>query len=355
MTVAITFEAIAEDQPGPQWQALFRRLWPGYRDWYVRGGQEGRLPGFVSCRRALRDHMPELVPTWERLVELAGGGDLEARFLSMWCPPRYITGCSQGVWIDPAGRDEPALLRNYDYAPLLLEGNWLATAWTGQRVVAMNDCLWGALDGVNGAGLAASLSFGGRTVDGPGFGVPLVLRYLLEVATTVGEAVAILRRVPVSMTYNITLLDAASDWATVLLAPDRPVEVTRWRAITNFQHRPEWPAHARATHAAERLGALRRRVDPPAASLAYATAGLLQPPLYQLSWLRGYGTLYSTVYRPVSRRAELLWPDRSWPQSVDRFEPGRCDIVCGGPGPAPAADVAIEAETLIRLVAGSRA
>ena len=90
------------------------------------------------------------------------------------------------------------------------------------------------------------------------------------------------------MTYNITLLDAASDWATVLLAPDRPVEVMTWRAITNFQHRPEWPAHARATHAKERLVALRRRVDPPSSSLEAATASLLQPPLYQPSWQRGY-------------------------------------------------------------------
>ena len=122
------------------------------------------------------------------------------------------------VWIDPFGEQGPALLRNYDYSPDLLEGNWLATRWCGQRVLAMGDCLWGALDGINEAGLAASLSFGGKTQAGEGFGIPLVMRYLLEVSTTVEEACDILKRVPAHMSYSITLLDTNSHWATVYLS-----------------------------------------------------------------------------------------------------------------------------------------
>ena len=137
--ISIRFQAIAQDQPGEKWHALFERSWPAYRSWFLRGGVVGR-PTYLECRRALREHMPELVPVWEQLAELAGGGDVEARFLSLWCPPAYIAGCSQTVWIDPQGRDEPALLRNYDFAPALLEGNWLATRWTGRRVAAMGDC-----------------------------------------------------------------------------------------------------------------------------------------------------------------------------------------------------------------------
>ena len=219
--ISIRFQAIAQDQPGEKWHALFERSWPAYRSWFLRGGVVGR-PTYLECRRALREHMPELVPVWEQLAELAGGGDVEARFLSLWCPPAYIAGCSQTVWIDPQGRDEPALLRNYDFAPALLEGNWLATRWTGRRVAAMGDCLWGALDGVNEDGLAASLSFGGRTVAGIGFGIPLVLRYVLETARNTAQAIAILQRVPVHMSYSVTLLDKAADWATVFVGPDRP-------------------------------------------------------------------------------------------------------------------------------------
>ena len=145
--ISIRFQAIAQDQPGEKWHALFERSGPLTARGSCAAAWSGVRP--TECRRALREHMPELVPVWEQLAELAGGGDVEARFLSLWCPPAYIAGCSQTVWIDPQGRDEPALLRNYDFAPALLEGNWLATRWTGRRVAAMGDCLWGALDGVN--------------------------------------------------------------------------------------------------------------------------------------------------------------------------------------------------------------
>ena len=161
--ISIRFQAIAQDQPGEN----------GTRCSNVPGPLT--VPGF--CAAAWLDARPiwnagapcaSTCPNWcvsgEQLTELAGGGDVEARFLSLWCPPAYIAGCSQSVWIDPQGHAEPALLRNYDFAPALLEGNWLATRWTGRRVAAMGDCLWGALDGVNEDGLAASLSFGGRTV-----------------------------------------------------------------------------------------------------------------------------------------------------------------------------------------------
>ncbi|KQP18337.1 C45 family autoproteolytic acyltransferase/hydolase [Pseudorhodoferax sp. Leaf267] len=325
MSISIHFQAVAEDTPGAQWKALFERSWPGYRAWFLRSGAVGR-PSFLESRRALREHMPELVPTWERLVELAGGGDVEARFLSLWCPPPYIAGCSQAVWIDPQGRDEPVLLRNYDFAPALLEGNWLASRWTGQRVVAMSDCLWGALDGINESGLAASLSFGGSTVAGTGFGIPLVLRYVLEVAQTTAQAVAILQRVPVHMSYSITLLDRHADWATVFVAPDRPVQVTRHKAVTNFQNAVEWPEHAQATRSPERLAALRQQVETPAPA-QQAIDALLQPPLYQTAWMRGYGTLYTAVYRPQSGRAELLWPGHRWEQSIAQFDEGQHDIV----------------------------
>ena len=331
MTIHINFRTLIEDTPGPQWQAQFEQSWPGYRAWFLRGGAVGR-PSFLESRRALREHMPELVPTWEKLVDLAGGGDVEARFLSLWCPPPYIAGCSQGIWLDPTGNEAPALLRNYDFAPLLLEGNWLATRWSGQRVVVLGDCAWGALDGVNESGLAAALSFGGRTTTGTGFGIPLVLRYLLEVAHDTAEAIAILQRVPVHMTYSVTLLDAKGEWATVFVAPDRPVEVTKRQAVTNFQQEVEWPEHARATRSPERLACLQAQLDANG-SLDDAVAALLRPPLFQSSYLRGYGTLYSAVYRPATRQVELHWPGTApWRQSVESFSPGQREITCANGG-----------------------
>ena len=62
----------------------------------------------------------------------------------------------------------------------------------------MSDCLWGLLDGMNDAGLAVSLTFGGRRALGDGFGIPLVVRYLLETCDDVAEARETLARLPYS-------------------------------------------------------------------------------------------------------------------------------------------------------------
>lgn len=270
--------------------------------------------------------VPELVPTWERLVELAGGGDVQARFLSMWCPPAYIGGCSQAVWLDPTGLAEPALVRNYDFAPLLLEASWLATHWNGMRVAAMGDCLWGALDGINEAGLTAALSFGGRQVSGAGFGIPLVLRYVLEVAQDTAQAVQLLQRLPVSMCYSVTLLDRHAKWATVFVAPDRPAEVTQHRAVTNLQGPIQWPEHARATQAVQRQDHLRGMMTE-GWPLDNVIQAMLQQPMYQSGFMRGHGTLYGAVYRPQSGGISLVWPGQQWHQSLATFEPGHREVV----------------------------
>src|SRR4051812_18228879 len=100
-------------------------MWPTYREWFLRDGEAARS-SYAHSARMLREHMPELVPTWERLVELAGGGDVAARMLSMVNPPPYLSGCSQGVY---RGHGGPLLVRNYDYAPSRLGGVRLETGW----------------------------------------------------------------------------------------------------------------------------------------------------------------------------------------------------------------------------------
>ena len=118
------------------------------------------------------------------------------------------------------------------------------------------------------------------------------------------------------MSYNITLLDRHADGATLFLAPDRPAELTRHAATTNFQHHVEWHDHARATRSVERLECLEQLLGA-AGSAEDVTQALLQPPLFQSSYLRGYGTLYTAVYRPQSGRVELLWPGVRWAQSLE--------------------------------------
>ena len=163
-------KSVDEEQPGPQWQKLFDKAWPHYKRWFVSEGYRAR-PGYLTSVEHLSETMPEIMPVYENLCDLAGGGDLEARFLSQFCPPPYLTGCSQVIWLN----GEPALIRNYDYSPVLFEGLLLKSNWK-QGVMGMSDCLWGLLDGINEHGLVVSLTFGGRKITGEGFGIPLVLR-----------------------------------------------------------------------------------------------------------------------------------------------------------------------------------
>jgi predicted choloylglycine hydrolase len=306
------FRAVDEPKAGEKWKQLFDSNWPSYRRWFLSEGTLAR-PSYLASRKALAEVMPELIPTYDRLAELAGGGDLAARFLSLYCPAPYLGGCSQ-LALDAA--DGPVLIRNYDYSALLCEATWLRTNWL-QPVIAMSDCAWGALDGVNASGLAISLAFGGRTVVGPGFGIPLLLRYVLETAANIKDAEAIVRRVPIHMTYNVTAIDARGDYFTAFLAPDRAAEITRDRAATNHQRAVEWPEHAALTATVERRAILEGITSgSPGDSVS---ARFLSPPIALHSWDRGWGTLYTAVYRPASTSGELRWRTASWSASFDEF------------------------------------
>src|SRR5262245_26670053 len=87
----LTFRAVAEATPGPRWQALFEEAWPGYERWFLRDGETNR-PTLAESTRMLRRYLPELVSTYERLVELAGGRDRQARLLTLWCPTPFFSG-----------------------------------------------------------------------------------------------------------------------------------------------------------------------------------------------------------------------------------------------------------------------
>jgi len=311
----ITFEAIEEFEPGPRWAALFERHWPRYRAWFLHEGESART-SYAASLQALQEHMPELLPTYEKVCALAGGGDVEARFLGMWAPPSYLSGCSQAVW--QVG--DPVLARNYDYAPERLEGTILHTRWV-RPVIGSGDCAWGLLDGLNDAGLAVSLAFGGRRVVGSGFGIPLVVRYLLETCETTGQARETLRRLPYHLAHTLTIVDAEGDVCTAFIAPDRDVVLTEAVLATNHQGKVEWHEHARATRSVERERALERLVGQSASAERFLD-GFLQPPLFSIDDARRLGTLYTVAYHVREARAEFRWPEGTWEQRFGAFTEG---------------------------------
>jgi predicted choloylglycine hydrolase len=310
------FRALAEDEPGEKWRARFEALWPSYKAWFLSEGNQAR-PTYLECRRALKEHMPELLGVYERLVDLAGGGDMAARYLSLYCPSPYLGGCSQVAWT----RGSPALLRNYDYSAPLCEAAVLKTRWLDKRVIAMSDCSWGVLDGINEAQLAVSLAFGGRQVIGHGFGIPLVLRYVLEHCEDARAAARVLARIPVHMAYNVTAIDRRSRSFTAFLAPDRPANIREELFVaTNHQDSIEWPEHAQATATIERFDFLGDRIASQDETIDALADRFLEPPLFLGEYARGWGTLYTAIYRVGLSEAEYRWKSARWRQTFDRFE-----------------------------------
>ena len=318
----ITFRGVRELEPGPVWKDLFDRAWPAYEHWFLKEGDAQR-PGFMSCRMALQKHVPELVPTWEKLVELAGGGDREARLLSLYRPTPYLAGCSQAVW---ARDSRPLLVRNYDYFPERLEGTVLMSAWNGVKTIVQADSLWGVLDGINEHGLAVSLAFGGRRAVGDGFGIPLVLRHVLEFCKSAEDARDVLARVPSHMSYNVSIVDSSGAYFTAYLAPDRPPHFDDARVATNHQREVEWEHHATAVRTQERHALLTEKAHDSSESPERFIARFLEPPVYSSSYGRGFGTLYTAVYDPAAKTAEYRWKNHIWRQSFDEFDEGAVTI-----------------------------
>jgi predicted choloylglycine hydrolase len=309
---SLTFHHIREFVPGERWQLLFQALWPGYRAWYLQDGDAAR-PDLTRARKALRQYMPELVPTWSSLVELTGGDPTAARMLTLFDPPPFLPGCAQLALPGP----EPMLVRNYDYHPNLCERVVYSSRFTGRRVIGTGDCLWGLLDGMNDDGLVASLTFAGERGSGTGFGIPLVVRYLLETAGTIAEGVQVLRRVPVHMAYNLTLIDRHGRRCTVLVRPGAPAEVFDLPAVTN--HRGTAPldrAHAARFRSVERQQALFDLLGT-TPEPAGAIDAFLRPPLYNTEFERGFGTLYTAAYRPAEGTVEYAWPGSRWTVGFD--------------------------------------
>lgn len=312
----LNFSSISELKPGKKWQKLFNTHWYAYKAWFESKGAVNK-PGLKASQAELKKYMPEIMPTYERLCQLAGDDPIAARFLTGYRPPAYITGCSQAVW-----QKQPQLVRNYDYHPNLSEGTLLHSAWNDKQIIATGDCLWGVVDGMNEDGLVASLTFGGRKVVGNGFGIPFILRYVLEFCSNVEEATEALQRIPSHMAYNVMVLDKTGAYKMLQLAPDHKPRITDMKVSTNHQGSIDWPEHARFSRTVEREEFLRNLLSEPDQDANSIADAFLNPPLFNRQYNDGFGTIYTAVYRPREGSMQLRWPEKDLLQSFKNFKEG---------------------------------
>ncbi|WP_055587922.1 C45 family autoproteolytic acyltransferase/hydolase [Streptacidiphilus griseoplanus] len=310
MSRRLTFTALdVGDGSDGRWAAAARAAWLDAAPWYTgRGGPE--------AERLLAERMPELLPVLDRLaagLDRPGG---RAALAHAGLRP-FFSGCTQAAV-------DGVLLRNYDFAPAQCSRTVVSSRFL-RPVIGMQELFWGLLDGMNDAGLAVSLTFGGRFVHGPGFSVLLVLRYLLETCDSVGQALDALGRLPVATAQNLTLVDA-SRALTVQVGPDLEPTVTSEPYAANHQSAPVPQEQERLTRTRQRLAAVREAARSPDAVLA----ALLRPPLHQPRHDDGMGTLYTAVYRPAVGRVGYHWPgEPPWEQSFAAFTPGSRTVTVG--------------------------
>ncbi|WAZ26280.1 C45 family autoproteolytic acyltransferase/hydrolase [Streptomyces cinnabarinus] len=309
----MAFRAIeVGDGSDGRWAAHTQALWPATEGWMTEEGRTAE--GAARARRMFEAHMPELVRVLDRLADQLDRPGGEA-FLTLATIKPFFSGCTQ---IGGNG----TLLRNYDFDPADCEGTIVSSHFL-RPVIGMQDAGWGLLDGMNDAGLAVSLTFGGRFVHGPGFAILIVLRYLLETCETVDEAIGKLRTIPVAIPQNVTLVDRERA-ATVFVGPDIPLSETPDACAANHQHLPVPDEQERFSRTQERLRAIR--------AAGTDVAAMLKPPLYQSAYAEGLGTVYTALYEPSEGRVTYHWPDESWEQSFDGFAPGLRTVSFGRSG-----------------------
>lgn len=303
-----------EDQPDRTWLARFAAGRNEAERWYLREGR-ANSPTARECRAALCDHMPELLPHYDRACALVGDDDLAHRILSHYRPPPVAGGCSQAVWLGDGG---PALVRNMDFSLDMVTDRFELSSWSGRRVIAKAQRPWGGcLDGMNEDGLVASLTLGGSFAQGLGFSIILMLRYVLETCRRADEAIVVLSRIPVALSHNVTLLDRSGAYATLFLGPDRAPAVSRVPVCAN--HQEISPKPGMRNRSLDRLQTMLRALEDPVVTLPELISRFLEPPLYARR--AGFTTAYTAVYRPAEGRVDYLWPGKTWSQSFDRFDP----------------------------------
>jgi predicted choloylglycine hydrolase len=312
----LKFNTVSEPTiAGEKWKSLLHKYWPNYKVWFLSKNTK-QTPDLKTSQEALKKYMPKMWPTYEHLCNITNADSDLARFLTGFQPPAYISACAQAV----INSDEIQLVRNYDYHPDLLEGTLLLSQWNDHKVIGTSDCLIGIVDGMNDAGLCVSLTFGGRKEVGYGFGIPFILRYVLEFCTTTNEAIKVLKSIPSHMSYNVTVVDKKGAIKTVMLAPDKVPFVTNTAFATNHQGEVDWPENAQFNQTVKRYNFIKNYLKSKNVGSAELAKAFLHPPLYNTKFTEGFGTLYTSVYQPEKMRMQLLWPNRAIERSFDDFE-----------------------------------
>lgn len=302
MPQSLDFTAVDDAEPGSAaWTARIRPEW----DLVLPGFDESTMTaeGQAAAVAAFGEHLPELLPVLERLAEAIDRPEAAAVLTQTTLKP-FFAACTQ---TSVAG----ALVRNYDFDPAFCERVVSRTDYL-RPVIGMSELFWGLLDGMNDAGLAVSLTLGGRRVHKPGMSILMIVRYLLATCDDVEQAWQRLQRIPVATAQNLTLVDREQA-VSVHIGPDiRPTRAASV-CVANHQTMPTRSSRSCAPCCARRCTtpittpASARSTPPPTAppKAASSTSGPVK--------MKPAGTSPSPTSSPVPASSRSAMPaDAAW-------------------------------------------
>jgi len=155
------------------------------------------------------------------------------------------------------------------------------------------------------------------------------LRYILEFCSSSQQAISALKRIPINMPYNITVVDRQGDAKTIIICPGQAVKVISAAFATNHQQGgiiedldAIADSYAREQYLSTHLS------DPRQADAPLVNLFLKAPLLRKQSDWHGWGTLYTARYQPLLGIVELHWPNgQILSQSFDLFIENDINVV----------------------------
>ena len=209
---------------------LLRGHVPAYRKWYLKELGRARTSPRAGMLENTCPSWSRSTSAWSSLLAATSSPPLPrstGRPASWWAAPG-LPGTGTAIRSSSATTTTPSRAEGIVKVDLLDEG----------RVIGMSDCLWGLLDGVNQAGLAASdvrgPTRGGKRIRHP-VGGSLPARDAGPSPTR--EALA---RLPIHAAQNVTLLDRTGARGHRLRGSRPRARVRDVPAATNHQNPDDW-------------------------------------------------------------------------------------------------------------------
>ena len=297
--------------------ALFDSTWPADRSASATSATAGPLvPRCGPPAPPSRSTCPRLLPAWASFFEADWARRDRRRAAYGAGTDRRLPGSCRLQPRSPTRTPSPSLLRDHRLRPGPVRAGQPVHRLPAARHRHRADRLWKLLDGMNAAGLAVSLAYGGDSrTSGEGFAIPVVLRDLWRTAKTMEQAEAALAGLLIAMAYNVTMIDAQARCAlrtcgpaTMPSPPAAGCDESRLGVqLLNVAVMPRTTAASQRVEQAEGPGGRAR--DPP--TILADVAADRTPHVGDYAGGSGPSTPLTTVRR--SARRPIRWPDRARP------------------------------------------